>query len=186
MKFTEERMEFLKSFKGEKNLRELAELLKEKYGFEVLSLSYFRKRLRKLNIAYKYIKTNSGTLKKGTVPWNKGIKTNIKPKNFKKLKSERIDKNGYILIKVKNPDVWELKHRFLWKEVNGEIPKSHVIIFADGDKTNFSLKNLLCISKNELRQLNRYKLKKNNAELTKIGVSIVRLKSKTFKLKEKK
>ncbi|CAN2327210.1 HNH nuclease domain-containing protein [Fusobacterium sp. oral taxon C10] len=186
MKFSEEQIAFLKSFNGEKTYKELAKLFQDKYEINFVSLSYFRRCLRKANIDYKYIKTNSGSFKRGFTPWNKGMKTNIKPKNLKGLESERITKKGYILIKIKEPNVWELKHRFLWKQVNGKIPKGSVIIFANGDKTNFDLDNLICVSKNELRQLNRYKLKKDDAELTKAGIGIVKLKAKLYEIKKKK
>ena len=186
MKFNEEQIAFLRNFNGEKTYKELARLFKEKYEINSISLSYFRRCLRKVNIDYKYVKTNSGSFKRNFTPWNKGIKTGLKPKNLRELESERVDKEGSVLIKIKEPNIWELKHRFLWKQANGEIPKSSVIIFADGDKTNFDLSNLICISKNELRQLNCYKLKKDDAELTKVGIGIVKLKAKLYEIKKEK
>ena len=60
MKYTAEMIDFLKSFKGEKTLKELAKLLKEKYGVETISINYFSKCLRKLNIDYRYVKSNAG------------------------------------------------------------------------------------------------------------------------------
>lgn len=196
MKYTNEMIEFLKSFKSEKTLKELAELFKEKYKIDSISLSYFGKCLRKLNVDYKYEKSNAGSFKKGRTPWNKGIRTGIKPIRHdengnviwleKPLGSEYITKDGYTLIKTKAPNIWEYKQRVIWKRVNGEIPEGSVIIFADGDKTNFSLENLICITNNELRQLNRYKLKKDDAELTKVGIGIVKLKAKLYKIKKEK
>lgn len=196
MKFSEEQIEFLKNFKGEKTLKELATLLKEKYGVETININYFRKYLRKLNIDYKYEKYNAGCFKRGFSAWNKGVKTGVKPRRYDKngdviwlekpIGSERVEKKGYTLVKIKVPNTWEYKQRVIWKEIHGEIPTNHVIIFADGNKSNFDIDNLICISKNELRQLNRYKLKKDDADLTKVGIGIVKLKHTAWKLKSKK
>ncbi|EFE86014.1 HNH endonuclease signature motif containing protein [Fusobacterium periodonticum] len=196
MKFSEEQIEFLKNFKGEKTLKELATLLKEKYGVETISINYFRKCLRKLNVDYKYEKYNAGCFKRGFSAWNKGVKTGVKPRRYDKngdviwlekpIGSERVEKKGYTLVKTKVPNTWEYKQRVIWKEIHGEIPSNHVIIFADGNKSNFDIDNLICISKNELRQLNRYKLKKDDADLTKVGIGIVKLKHTAWKLKSKK
>lgn len=196
MKFSEEQIEFLKNFKGEKTLKELATLLKEKYGVETININYFRKYLRKLNVDYKYEKYNAGCFKRGFSAWNKGVKTGVKPRRYDKngdviwlekpIGSERVEKKGYTLMKIKVPNTWEYKQRVIWKEIHGEIPTNHVIIFADGNKSNFDIDNLICISKNELRQLNRYKLKKDDADLTKVGIGIVKLKHTAWKLKSKK
>ena len=196
MKFSEEQIEFLKNFKGEKTLKELATLLKEKYGVETININYFRKYLRKLNVDYKCEKYNAGCFKRGFSAWNKGVKTGVKPRRYDKngdviwlekpIGSERVEKKGYTLVKIKVPNTWEYKQRVIWKEIHGEIPTNHVIIFADGNKSNFDIDNLICISKNELRQLNRYKLKKDDADLTKVGIGIVKLKHTAWKLKSKK
>ena len=194
MKFTKEQITFLKSFNGEKTHKELAKLFQVKYKIDSISLSYFRKCLRKVNIDYKYVKTNRGSFKRGFIPWNKGKKTGVKPRKYDKngevewlekpIGTESITKDGYTLIKTEAPNTWEYKQRIIWKRVNGEIPKGHVIIFADGDKTNFNLENLICVTKNELRQLNRYELKKDDADLTKVGIGIVKLKAKLYKIKK--
>ena len=49
-------------------------------------------------------------------------------------------------------------------------------IFADGNKENFDIKNLLLVSRKELAVLNKNKLIKNDAELTNIGVTIAKVK----------
>ena len=160
MKYTAEMIGFLKSFKGEKTLKELATLLKEKYGIETISINYFSKCLRKVNVDYKYEKCNAGCFKRGFSAWNKGIKTGVK--------------------------TWEYKQRVIWKEIYGEIPNKHIIIFADGDKSNFDVDNLICVSRNELRQLNLHKLKKDDAELTKTGLNIAKIMIKLAELRKEK
>ena len=134
--------------------------------------------------------------KKGMTPWNKGIKTGLKPTNgFKKgfapwhtreLYSERLDKEGYILIKIAKPNKWMRKHRWIYEQEYGAIPENSVIIFADGDKTNFSIENLICVSRKELRVLNKFGLIKNDAELTKTGLNVAKIRIKLAELRREK
>ena len=134
--------------------------------------------------------------KKGMTPWNKGIKTDLKPTNgFKKgftpwhtkeLYSERLDKDGYILIKIAKPNKWVRKHRWLYEQEYGAIPENSVIIFADRDKTNLNTDNLICVTRNELKVLNQYRLISSVPELTKTGLNIDKIKAKLYELRKEK
>ena len=134
--------------------------------------------------------------KKGMTPWNKGIKTGLKPTNgFKKgftpwhtkeLYSERLDKDGYILIKIAEPNKWVRKHRWLYEQEHGAIPENSVIIFADGDKTNLNTDNLICVTRNELKILNQCRLISSVPELTKTVLNIAKIKAKLYELRKEK
>lgn len=106
--------------------------------------------------------------KKGHVPFNKGVKgytttderkmQNMKstqfkkghlPKNHKPVGTERTTKDGYIERKTQDPNKWELLHRIVWREHNGEIPKGYNIQFKDGDRTNCNIENLYLISRRD-------------------------------------
>ncbi len=50
--------------------------------------------------------------------------------------------DGYVKIKIANPDVWVKKHRYIWEKHYGEIPDMHVILFKDNDRMNVTLENL--------------------------------------------
>ena len=146
-------------------------------------------------------RNNKGQFLKGMVPWNKGQKMKnetfekIKPTLFQKgnktwntrpIGSERIKaKDGYVLIKVAEPNKWELKHRYLYKQKYGEIPKGHTVLFKDGNKYNFDLENLVLVSRSELLILNKKNLIKNNKELTETGLLIAKVIDKTNKRKRK-
>ena len=93
---------------------------------------------------------------KGSVPFNKGMKgicakgcektwfkKGQKPINHRPLGSERITVDGYTEVKVEEPNKWRLKQQIVWEEHCGVVPKGYVLIVADGDKTNFDIKNLL-------------------------------------------
>lgn len=190
-KYTNEMIEFLKEVAPQKTYKEITELFNKKFNLEVTA------GIIKNLLSRKKIHTGTlGQFKKGSIPWNKGLKTGIKPRRYDKngdviwiekpIGSEYITNDGYTIVKTKAPNFWEYKQRVIWKKTHGEIPHNHVIIFADGNKSNFDIDNLICVSKNELRQLNRYKLKKDDADLTKVGIGIVKLKHAAWKLKTKK
>ena len=109
---------------------------------------------------------NSGSFKKGHIPWNKGVtgymganRTSFKkghtPACFRELYSERTSVDGIVEIKVER-NKWISKHRYVWEQHhNRKVPKGKVVIFLDGNKTNFEIDNLKLISRGALLILNR-------------------------------
>lgn len=148
---------------------------------------------------------NDGCIKKGNIPINKGKKwddyltkeqqeqcrkTTYKkgniPCNHKPIGFERINVDGYIEIKVAEPNLFKLKHRVIYEQNFGEIPKDHIVIFADGNKQNLTPNNLILISKSENLILNSNKLRFNKEELTKSGVLIAKVIDKVNKVKNER
>jgi hypothetical protein len=141
------------------------------------------------------LKNNKPNFKTGHIPHNKGMKgfnignpTRFEkghiPKNSKPIGTEKLDIYGYVMIKVAEPKTWKMKHTLLWEQKNGKIPPGHFIIFADRDKRNFSIENLLLVSRRELMIMNKYGLIYNNNEFTKTGKLIADIKLKIFDLKQ--
>ena len=64
--------------------------------------------------------------------------------------------DGYIKVKVAEPNQWVWKHVAVWEETNGPRPKGHAIIFIDGDRTNCDIDNLICVPRGVLARLNRW------------------------------
>ena len=102
--------------------------------------------------------------KKGSGPPNKGkkmspevyekvketmFKKGNSPVNHREVGSERINVDGYIEIKVAEPNRWRLKHRFIWEQVNGEIPKGYNVQFKNHNTQDCRIENLYIISKAE-------------------------------------
>ena len=110
--------------------------------------------------------------------FQKGNLSNARP-----VGDERIDMNGYTYIKVKQPNKWVLKHRWLYEKEKGEIPKGYNLIFADGNKQNLNLDNLILVSNSELFIMNQKGLYKQDKELTKSGAIVAKVLDKVNKRK---
>lgn len=191
-KYTDDIIDFLREIAPGRNYKEIVEIFNKKYDLEMTT-----EKLSSL-LGRKKIKTGTtGCFRKGFIPWNKGVKGYIganktsfkkgnKPANWKPVGSERIDSNEYTLIKVAEPNKWVFKHRLIYEQKYGEISKGSVIIFADGNKNNLSIDNLLCVTKEELKVLNRCRLISSVPELTKTGLNVAKLKIKLAELRKEK
>lgn len=182
--FTEEQEKFLRDNAWDRLNQELADLINEKFGLNVSRIQVKNfKNSRKIDSGL------TGQFEKGRIPENKGTKgmynfrgnrTSFKkgerPPNYKPIGSERIDKHGYIQLKVsdegKYSDRWKLKHKLMWEVANGPIPKSQCLIFLDGDKQNISLENLQLITRAQLVRMNQNGLISDNPDVTKTGIII--------------
>lgn len=136
-----------------------------------------------------------GQFPKGHKTWNKGTKglthsnkTSFKkgniPANHKEVGYEKINTDGYIEIKIAEPNIFKLKHRYLYEQKYGEIPKGYNLIFADGNRQNLNLDNLILVSNAQLLIINQKKLYKKNKELTKSGVAVAKVLEQVNKRKK--
>ena len=154
------------------SVREITDLFNKRYGKD-LDIEQMKTFLG--NRGFKSGRT--GCYEKGSVPANKGLRrpgwstgrmaeTQFKPGHNQTevmpIGHERIDKDGYILIKVDmlNPHTgaqgyYQFKHRVIWEAANGLIPKYHVLTFIDDDRNNCVLDNLELISRSELCRRNK-------------------------------
>jgi hypothetical protein len=95
---------------------------------------------------------------------------------------EVVDTGGYTRVKVRSRSPlprrhWKLKHHLVWEAANGrKVPKSHAVIFADGDKGNLDPGNLLCVSRAELAVMNRWHLAGPSGDLARAGKAVADLK----------
>ena len=81
---------------------------------------------------------------------------------------------GYTRIKL-GENEWEFKHRYIWKQHYGEIPKGCSVIFLDGNLDNFDIDNLALVSRHELMKYNSMRLKSNDIGLNKTAVNLAKL-----------
>lgn len=121
----------------------------------------------------------TGQFAKGDTPPNKGktcapgkggnhpraratqFKAGNKPANRRPLWSERIDVYGYVEIKVPvtNPYTkaktrFMHKHRYLWEQANGPLPKGKALKCLDGNRLNTDPENWIAVPRGMLPRLN--------------------------------
>ena len=189
--WTDEEKDYLKECYKTMTYSEITEAMSKKFGVEYTN-SQISGELKRYNL----VGAKNTRFKKGITPWNKGLKgymganaTSFKkgsvPANLRPIGSERISVDGYTEIKTGKAK-WELKHRVKYKEYNGEIPKGYVVMFANGNKQDFRKENLIAISRNQLKTVNKNKLLKNDIEATKTGLLIADIIIKTQELKKGK
>ncbi|RKS87293.1 HNH endonuclease [Orbus hercynius] len=161
MKYTEQQLAFIKENSKLPRI-ELTELFNEAFGENKGA-----KAIGGLCKRYGWLTDKKyWNFSKGNIAWNKGVtgymganKTSFKkglvPHNYRPVGSERITKDGYIEVKIKDPKTWRLKHIHVWEQVNGKLPTGHCIIFNDSNRKNCDLSNLQLITREENARFNK-------------------------------
>ena len=179
--WTETQKDFLRANYPTYSRKELLDLFNQHFGLDI--------QLNQLVACLKNHKITSGRgghFVKGQTAWNKGMKglqlggekgwfkKGQTPINHRPVGSERITVDGYIEIKIAEPNKWALKHKHIWEQANGKVPAKHCLVFLDSDKQNVSLDNLALISRAQLVRLNQNDLIYNDPELTKSGILLTK------------
>ena len=157
---------------------------------------------------------NRGCYKKGQTPTNKGkkwdeylskekqercrtttFKKGNKPLNAADIGEERMrysgskpDDQGYLCVKIcdgKGNKNWVPKQRVIYEQYHGPIPPGYKVIFADGNRFNFDINNLILVTDSEELIMNKNKLRYDDKDLTKTGVAIAKVIDRTNKLRKK-
>lgn len=131
--------------------------------------------------------TGDGRFRPGNPAWNLGLKgvngdspvrfqPGHRPHNWLPVGTER-NAGGWIEIKVAEPNRWRSKALLVWEQHHGRpVPDSHVVLFADGNRRNFALANLLLTSRAELVVMNKRRLiVPGFADGTRVGQVIARV-----------
>ena len=162
-KYTQEEKEFLREFVPEHSYKEIQQAFIDKFKWDI-TLWQIKNSIKR----YHLNTGRTGRFEKGHIPCNKGRKGiraegskktwfqkgNI-PKNYKPIGSERVNVNGYIEVKIADPNKWKQKHRVIWEQENGKIPRGYAVIFKDGDKLNIDIDNLMLVSRKVLAAMNK-------------------------------
>lgn len=173
----------LKSYKGIGH-QEMVDMIYARFGVKY--------KISQIAAFYKNHNLNSGLtgrFSKGHTPANKGKKGYCAPGcekswfqsghipiNHQPVGSERVDRDGYTMIKTAEPNVWQLKHKLIWENTNGKVPTGHIVIFLDGDKRNFDIANLALISQAENAVINHAGLRSISSSLTQVGINVAKIK----------
>jgi hypothetical protein len=170
-KWTDKEISYLREIANGKYISEIVELMSKKFNY-----TFRETQIKSTMIKYKIKNNMKNKVPKGLTPWNKGIQIgNSHIHNLKSIGDEYISSEGFIMMKLDNPTRWVHKHRYLYEQTFGEIPKDKVLIFLDGNKQNLNLDNLKCITRKQLIKMNQNKLFFNNAELTEAGSELANL-----------
>lgn len=190
MKWTPEKDQQLKSLYPNKTNREVAEILgatESAINARAFILNLFKTK------EFHRERASKSWYGKGHIPQNKGRKwseymsiegqnrsrkTTFKkgntPKNHLPVGTEMQErKDGYIKVKIAEPNKWMLKHRLVWERHNGPIPKGHNVQFANKDKTDCRIENLYLISRKE--QINQNSIVRYPGEIRKAMTGISKI-----------
>lgn len=184
-RYTKEQIEYIKKIAPVCTCDEIVSKFNKKYN-----LNQSKQSLK--GIRYRHgievgDKNRPTKFKKNHIPWNKGLKgiqtggskgwfgKGDKHNKYKPIGTETVDSRGYTLIKTGDPDIWERKHYSIWEKHNGKVPENHLVIFADRDKQNFNIGNLILVTRGQLTRLHKNKLIQDDTELTKTMLNVVKL-----------
>jgi len=134
---------------------------------------------------------NKGTKGMYNVGGNQtSFKPGQRPLNYKQVGYERVDRDGYTLVKVLDDGPWHKrwrhKHKVVWEEIHGPIPKGHVLLFADQNKKNIDPDNLILIPQSKLSILNKKGLLHKDAASNRTGILIADIYQKLSDRKKNK
>lgn len=174
---TKEEIEYLKEIAPGRYKTEIQKMMFEKFGVNLtiiqiknlMSHNNIRSgvdcRFKKGIIQYRNCKATSASWQKGHIPAN----------TCELFTERKLIRDKYIRIKIAEPDKWELKHRYIYEQHYGKIQKDEIVIFLNNNKEDFRIENLMVITKRENLIMNRFGLRKDDAEETKAGILLAKL-----------
>jgi hypothetical protein len=192
-KYTAAEIRFLRNYVAGRSIAEMTEIFNRHFGLrgrEKLTLVQMRGALDKRKLR----NGRDCRFRPGQVPPNKGkkgccpagcekgwFKPGNKPWTCKPVGTERINGDGYVGVRIRNPSGkrrknWKAKHRLIWEKTHGKIPRGRIVIFADGDRRNFAPGNLLLVSRAEHAVMNRRALRSSDGDLTRAGKAVADIK----------
>lgn len=170
--YTDEEKQFLKDNSSEMTRKELTDRFNDRFGTKQSVQS-----IVSICSTLKYRCGNDGRFKKGQKSWCKKIEkeewlSHLSEESLARIRNgqfgqgrKRNDaypvghelwRNGYITVKVtddKNIPFskrWRFKHVLLWEKFHKmKVPDGCIVIFKDGNNTNFDIGNLLMISRKQ-------------------------------------
>ncbi|MDR1507861.1 MAG: HNH endonuclease [Treponema sp.] len=188
--YTSAQIRFLERTVPGRGFEEAAKLFNKRFGLR-LGYSQIKAAARNRGITT----GRDCRFRPGNVPFNTGkkgwsppgsekgwFKPGEMPYTWVPVGTELINTDGYLVVKVADRPKggfkknWAFKHRLIWEKAYGKIPRGHIVIFADGDKLNTQLDNLLLVSRGEHAVMNRWGFRSAHKELTKTGKAVADIK----------
>ncbi len=167
-KWTKEMIEWLKEHFEDDSYNRLAIKMNKTFNVKITGSSLEHK------IARLGLKKSEEAIKRISLPNKYSFKKGHIPATLKQIGQESLRNNGYTWIKTNSG--MRHKARVVYEQHHGPIPKGCKVIFADGDKSNFDIDNLLLVTTGEHCVLNTNKLRVNGfGEATKSGLLIAKI-----------
>ena len=165
--YSNEIYEFLINNANKYTIRQLVEILRNEYNFEIE-----RKRLAqyciKMGITYKYEKPNKSHDNKPTPIGSIVRKTD----------------GDMLKIKV-GEHKWEYLQRIIYeKHYNIKLKENEYVMFLDQDKRNFNINNLQIVTRQESATISATRLYSKNPMVTKTGIKVVKLINKVKEIEK--
>lgn len=181
--FPKEIAQFITANNHGRTLAEITALVNATFGTE-----YGQRQLSSYRKNHHLQSGFTGRFEKGHVPSNKGKKgvwhkgsektwfqKGHTPHNHAEIGTEAWTTDGYLKVKVAEPNKWRFKHIMEWEKHHGEVPEGMLISFKNGDYSDCSIENLMMISRGENAILNHQNLRSSSPELTETGVLLAKL-----------
>ena len=194
-RYTKEQIDFILEISKGKSVDDIRKIFNEKFSANVTIKSI--KGIMYRHQIKNHMQGHSTRFSKGQPSWNKGLKginTGGEKGWFKKgnlppshtpVGSESI-KDGYVLIKIDEPNVWKKKHHYLWEQEHESIPKNMVLRFLDGNKLNVTLDNLFLVSRRVCLSVSKRKLDQKHPYLNKTVHNLATLELKIKDIEKNK
>lgn len=185
-KYTEEQLHWLRVNYPLMNISKLARQFNQRFGTEKTATMIHSTCTR-----YKIPSGRTGRFEKGQTAWNTGVKGfNVsgatqfnkghRPQNTLPVGTEIMKDDGYLWIKIAEPNQWKQKHRINWEAQNGLVPDGYCLLFLDQDRINCEPENLQLITRRELLQLIRNQYRSTPETLKPTVLALTKLEVKLF------
>lgn len=154
----EQREWFRENCRG-KNYRQIAEAFTERFDIEMSAVrvkSFMQRNHLRTGLPQRF--------QLGHIPYNKGkhmkpppnvFKPGNIPHNHLPVGTERVQKHGYLYVKIAEPNIWRPKSVLFYEAAFGPVPEGYHVVFADRDIRNFNIWNLKAVPVSEISTINR-------------------------------
>ena len=175
LEYTPEMIERIKEIVPLWSYKKCAEMMSEEFNYNFTS-SMIEHKANRLGVRKPNNGANNLDPRSPSINWFMKGRPSL---NTKPIGTETVmrykDGRIFVVVKIGMPNKWEFKHRLVYKDHYGEMPDGYMINFADGNHLNFDPDNLILVSKSENIMLNKYKLRFNDKDLTKTGLTLSKL-----------
>ena len=192
--WTKEMADFVIANNKGRTHKEMAELVSKTFHKEINV-----KQIKAIRGRLKIDSGLTGRFEKGHVPPNKGrkgyhapgsekgwFKKGSQPWNKMKVGDEAWTTDGYLKVKIAEPNKWKMKHVLEWEKAHGPIPEGKMLTFLNGDHADCRPENLALITNAENLTMNHLKVRSSDPEATRTGITVAKLTRQIRKMEEGK